>query len=202
MAEVLGTDKTPIDETGSAWLRRLAGDASAEVRAAAVISLGQRLGDRAEADLAQAARDADAGVRAAVLQAARHLSPDRRDAFLNQARTDPAPQVRAALLEQLATVKGPEAFDFIKTQLTADAIDIRLAAIQALAARAEPEAVELDWQAYLANPGGARTFLREAAATSMAGLTGADSTAHLRAMLNDDAFTVGWLAMKPCGNAG
>ncbi|MFM8442751.1 MAG: HEAT repeat domain-containing protein [Methylococcus sp.] len=202
VAEVLGTDKTPLDETGGAWLRRVAADASAEVRAAAVISLGQRLGDRAEADLAQAARDADPGVRAAVLQAARHLNPERRAVLLNQARTDPAPRVRVALLEQLATVKGPEAFGFIKTQLTADAIDIRLAAIQALAARTETEAVELDWQAYLGNTGGERTFLREAAATSMAGFPGADSTTLLHAMLNDDAFTVGWLAYEALRKRG
>lgn len=202
VAEVLVLDKSPLDETGSAWLHRLAADPSAEARAAAVISLGQRRGNQAEADLAQAARDADPGVRAAVLQAARHLSTDRRDGFLNQARTDPAPRVRVALLEQLATIKGPEAFTYIKAQLTEDAIDIRQAAIQALAAREEAEAVELDWQAYLAHPGGERTFLREAAATSMAGLAGADSTAHLRAMLNDDAFTVGWLAYEALRKRG
>ncbi|MFM8441838.1 MAG: HEAT repeat domain-containing protein [Methylococcus sp.] len=195
VAEALGSSKiAKSEDDGIPWLRRMADDASAEVRAAAVTSLGQRLASAAEADLLQALSDREPVVRAASIAASRHLDPSQRAALLQQARSDEDATVRSALLAAMALEPGEASFAFINEQLTASDSDIRQAAIRALGSRTEPTAVDACWQAYRANAEAKDTFLRESAASTMGSFPGSASTAHLRAMLQDPVFTVAWLA--------
>ena len=196
VAEVLGSPKIVASEEGIPWLRNLADDTSAEVRAAAVLSLGQRLASAAEPDLLLALSDIQPTVRAASITASRHLAPLQRTALLEQARADGHPTVRSAFLAEVALEPGESSFAFITGQLIAPDSDIRQAAIKALASRSEPAAVDACWQAYEANASSHGTFLREAAVSTMAAFSGSTSTTHLRAMLQDPVYTVARLAYE------
>jgi len=179
-----------FDGSAAAWLRRLAADSSGEVRCAAVKALGARLKAAAAADVLAAMSDADEYVRAAAVEAAAALSGDSRKTIVDRALADGSVAVRCALLALLAGDPGAEAFAAIRDNLESDQVDVRNAALTALAARREPRTLALGWRAYQENTAARFTFLRAAAVAVVGAFTGADSNAHLRAMLADPAYPV------------
>lgn len=116
---------------------------SVEVRAQALIALGQNRGVESLGTLREAVGDADKTVRRAAIEALGHLGDEQAVKTIHAALSDPSPSVRLAATNALAAIGTDEAIEMLGEALTHNDNSMRVDAAMALARVEQEKATDI-----------------------------------------------------------
>lgn len=156
------------------------GDASANVRAAAVESLARLDGDACGAELAERAVEIDARLRAAVARATQHLGAEAAVPILLRLTRDPDPGVAYQATQSLGRHPVPASRERLRELIRGSDVGLRLAAIRGLGEAPTAEDLPLLETAWATTTGELAGSTRSACLEVAAKVGGPEAIALLR----------------------